>query len=330
MTAETAEKVSKYIIATAASNNKIYLRWFGGEPLVNTKAIDVICSNMKTNNIDFFSSVSTNGLLLDNELLQAAHSKWNLTKVRITLDGYGNEHNIRKNFKGSYHDNAFEIIMRNIHTIVESGIIMTVRMNIDKNNIDSIQLLTEYLIKEFKGCDNFNVYCRCFFDDLRTEKVSSTKGRLLLNERNKIEDVIISNRMYDWEKMAPNFFRLHFCAAQDHRKIVILPNGRLCNCECYASDEVSWGCVGNDTIDSKVYKYWNEKEKEIRKRCKNCAFLPLCTPFSRCPMNYIDCKERISHTIELFMKESHYRYIHKINPISQIDSIKSRFVFNAP
>lgn len=329
MSPSTAEKVGDYIVDTHSQNEKIYMRWFGGEPLVNVKVIDDICNKLQTKHIDFFSSISTNGLLLNEKILKRSLDKWNLTKIRITLDGFGEEHNRRKNFFGPQ-QNPFEVIMKNIRMVVDSGIIMTVRLNIDSNNIHSIKQLTEYLINEYKDYGNFNMYCRCFFDDLRPEKINTIKGGQLLTERNRIENLIIENRLYDWEKLAPNFFRVHFCAAHDHRKIVILPSGKVCKCECYASDSVSWGSVENNMIDDAVYDYWNRNLNTIRERCKKCCFLPVCTPFSKCPINYIDCRERIMHTMNLFVKESLFRFLNKIEPIRQMDSIKTTFNIIAP
>ena len=47
MSIETADKVVNYIIKTAKKDKIIYLRWFGGEPLINTKVIDYISTKLQ-------------------------------------------------------------------------------------------------------------------------------------------------------------------------------------------------------------------------------------------------------------------------------------------
>ncbi len=46
MTAETADKVVRYIVKHRG-DEKVKISWFGGEPLVNAKVIDQICTELR-------------------------------------------------------------------------------------------------------------------------------------------------------------------------------------------------------------------------------------------------------------------------------------------
>ena len=96
MSPRTAEQVATYIYNNSQSDEMIELRWFGGEPLVNYKAIDIICSNLKKMGQPFYSTISTNGSLIGLPHIHNSLKKWNFKKVRLSFDGLKNEHNRRR------------------------------------------------------------------------------------------------------------------------------------------------------------------------------------------------------------------------------------------
>lgn len=328
MGAETAKKVAKFILDTHAEGHKIYLRWFGGEPLVNHKVIDIISSILLNNRIDYYSTMSTNGLLCSNDIIQKASSLWKMSKIRISMDGWGNEHDSIKRFRGQ-HD-GFNIIMQNMDKIIDSGIILTVRLNINENNIEGINKLADYLCKKYQGVGNFNMYCRCLFDDISESEYSNNIEHVnkIISERDRLEEKLIDNGTYDYEKLSPEGLRLFLCAAQDPRKIVITPSGGLCKCECYASDSVSWGKVGMPIHNKDIFNYWHCNTEECREKCRNCQFLPLCTPYNRCPMSYIECHARFEHTLKLFLIEQYKRHLQKRGGIMLNDALNINIKFN--
>ena len=56
MSEKTANEVADFMIKSS-SGTSLDIRWFGGEPLVNTTAIDIICDKMVTNGVPFKSSI---------------------------------------------------------------------------------------------------------------------------------------------------------------------------------------------------------------------------------------------------------------------------------
>lgn len=64
MSSRTAEQVATYIYNNSLNTEMVELRWFGGEPLVNYKAIDIICSNLQKMGQPFYSTISSNGTLI--------------------------------------------------------------------------------------------------------------------------------------------------------------------------------------------------------------------------------------------------------------------------
>ena len=321
MSIETADKVVNYIIKTAKKDKKIYLRWFGGEPLINTKVLDYISTKLQECNIDFFSTMSTNGLLCNKKIIESAKQRWKMSKIRITLDGWGDEHNRRKNFQGT--KDGFSIILRNIDYIVKSGIIMVIRLSVDNKNFSSLLKLTHYFIDKYKGISNFKMYAHCLHNDLseNTYKNSYETFRIVNESRDKLAQIIMDAHMYDYERLQPDGFRMYLCAAQDPTKISITPSGGICRCECLSNEEVTWGKVGSPIEKQEIYDYWHGNINDCRDKCKKCFMLPLCTPFSICPLNFIQCQYRFENTLKLNMIERYRRWKTRDSEIALLDSI---------
>ena len=120
MTAETASKVVHYIVAHRG-DEEVSLKWFGGEPLVNAKVIDQICTELREQGVPFRSIMTSNGYLFDADKVQRAKDLWQLRRVQITLDGTEQTYNRVKAYvyQGV---NAFERVLQNIGMLIATGI----------------------------------------------------------------------------------------------------------------------------------------------------------------------------------------------------------------
>ncbi|MBO5250272.1 MAG: radical SAM protein [Muribaculaceae bacterium] len=320
MTVDKANKVADYIINTHSPSQPIYIRWFGGEPLVNTRVIDIISKRLNEKNVNFFSTMSTNGLACTPEIILRATQLWRMSKIRISLDGWGEDHNKRKLFVGT--KDGFSTILSNMDAIISSGLMLSVRLNLDRYNYESLLKLSDYLIERFSKCPNFNMYCRCLFDDISIDAFENNRSQMqeLLAQCYSLEKKLIDNNVYDCERLAPNGFRTFFCAAHDPRKIVITPSGGVCKCECLASDKVSWGKIGEKIENQEIYDTWHKDINLVRDKCRHCSLLPLCSPYNVCP-SQIHCVTRFEHTLQLYLEESYDRWLQGLDPIEMKDEI---------
>ena len=98
MNSITAKKVVEFI-NNNNSDSSIKIQWYGGEPLMNSSSIDVICDGLKQHNIDFESSIISNGLLFNDNIIHKANILWNLKMARISLDGNEDVYNKVKSYK---------------------------------------------------------------------------------------------------------------------------------------------------------------------------------------------------------------------------------------
>ena len=156
MTAETASKVVRYIVGHRG-DKKVELRWFGGEPLVNAKVIDQICTELREQGVPFFSWMYSNGYLFDADMVQRAKDLWQLQQVVITLDGTEQTYNRVKDYvyRGV---NAFERVLQNIAMLTAAGILVQIRLNVDKHNVGEMSSVVELLHQRFGTNEHLSVY----------------------------------------------------------------------------------------------------------------------------------------------------------------------------
>lgn len=309
MDAEVADKVVSYIESTySRTSDEVYFRWFGGEPLVNSRIITYICNRVKAKGIPFYSTTSTNGLLLNPGLIETAKTVWNLRKVRFSFDGLGEVHNKRKNFIG-FTGNPFEVTLNNLDYAVRAGLRVVVRLTLDINNATSLFDLAELLISRYGG-KNLALYSKCIFSEVSEARYKADPVAVadVLKANAKLTDYILRNGMYDYERLAPSGLRTYFCAANDPHKVVISPDGNLCSCECNCVETEYWGNVFDGITDAECYEKWH-RVPPVEQKCLSCPLLPVCTPFIRtCPADYFSCHDRFETTMRLFMLENYRRH----------------------
>ena len=118
---QTAEQVIAYLQhkAEEKKSHKIRLMFYGGEPLMNPKAVIKIATELqqwtKERGIKFSFGMITNGSLVRKELMEQL-VKLGLTSIRITLDGDKAVHDSRRPFLDGR--GSFETIIRNIEEVL--------------------------------------------------------------------------------------------------------------------------------------------------------------------------------------------------------------------
>ena len=156
MSIETASRVIEYMQEQAGKDN-IKITWFGGEPLFNYSIIDFITCGLREKGLLFESDMATNGLLFDEMLVEKAKTLWNVKNVQITLDGTRQVYKRIKAYVTEVVD-PFERVLQNIKSLLREKIEVSIRLNIGMHNYSDMQVLVDYLCKEFRGEDNLYIY----------------------------------------------------------------------------------------------------------------------------------------------------------------------------
>lgn len=290
MDEKRSQEVSDYILQTC-TKKKISLRWFGGEPLYNSEAIDSICRSMQAAHQPYTSSMISNGYLFDEAMVQKAVDLWKLKHVQITLDGTEEIYNKRKAYiyKGV---NAFERVLGNIGLLLDAGIRVTIRLNMDAHNAADLKVLVAQLAERFEGKEGLTVYSHLLFQHeqkMDNQKVSGLGAQWLAFEEH-LEALNLKR-----SRGLNRNLRLNHCMADSYQSALITPDGELHLCEHFNAEQTSHiGSIYQEEKDQQVIQLWKETIQE-EPVCKTCVHFPDCVKLKHCPSSSHGC---LPHTRE--------------------------------
>ena len=279
MNKETQHELVNYIKKTAKGKKKLYISWFGGEPLLCTEMIQSISQELisfcNDNGIEFNSELTTNGYYLDQ--LADRLSQYKISDTQITLDGFKEDYLKRKHYIGC--DDAWERVINNIFVASNAGNHITIRFNVDKNNIDSIKRCVKYLIDDQRWNDEVSLYfyplepncpdsysnCTPFFDDSEYETVM-----------NELYEYLYQCGYYNNREYALDFHKLSLpCYGATMGVLAVDYEGNLYQCQhllCrkqYAIGNVFEGVP----VTRELLRWYDGK---VSPQCEDCEVLPLC------------------------------------------------------
>ena len=305
MTTKTASKVVRYIVAHRGSET-VHICWFGGEPLVNAKAIDQICTGLREQGVPFRSEMISNGYLFDAEMAQRAKDLWQLQRVQITLDGTAQTYNRVKDYV--YRDvNAFERVLQNIGLLTGTGIHTRIRLNVGKHNIGEMAELVELLHQRFGANERLSVYSAGLLDEEHNAELFAQRMQL----EQQITACGFARKLYD----LPKDIRLNCCMADDDgSRVVIAPDGHLGKCDHYLDREF-FGHIDSEERNEAILRKFKERRADIE-ACATCFYYPQCIRLVMCH-TYTICtsvkQQEYLYNMREAMKYEYERYLKNEN-----------------
>lgn len=272
MSFETAEKIIKHIKLQFRTTNfkRIYLSFFGGEPLLNKKVIRVIIEKTKNfaleNNIGMGISFTTNGTLFSDSFIDFL-SEFNV-KFQITLDGDKELHNKTRFYKTSY-KGSYEHILQNLKKITDiiENASISLRINFKEDTLDSIKNLIPDILgieKKEKIWISLHKVWQVDEKEIDVEKI--------LNTLSYINSFGIKANFPLLDITSPCYADLFYQATINYNGYVY---------KCTARDfnlENSLGkLLDNGMIEWNIEKRLDYHNKTIKNNCKVCTLLPVCS-----------------------------------------------------
>ena len=305
MTAETADKVVRYIVKHRG-DEKIKIRWFGGEPLVNVKVIDQICTELREQGVPFRSTMTSNGYLFDADMVQRAKDLWQLQQVQITLDGTELTYNRVKDYvyRGV---NAFERVLQNIAMLTAAGIHVLIRLNVDKHNIGEMTELVLLLHQRFGTNEHLSIYSH----ELFVERTPEDEAELFA-QQTQLAQQIAACGYKNHKRGLQKDINLNLCMADNDGSIVIAPDGHLGKCEHFIDREF-FGHIDSEDCDMTIIRKFKERRADID-ACATCFCYPQCIRLVMCADKF-DCtsgkQQYLLSKMKDTMKYEYERYLHK-------------------
>lgn len=275
MSEETAARLVEYMTEHCNAEKFLHITWFGGEPTVGEKRIDQICEGLNKNGIGFSSFMYSNGYLFDDEMVKKAVDLWKLNKIQITLDGTEEVYNRVKAYK-AVTGSPYQRVMENIRKLLDAGIYVLIRLNVDFHNAEDLKTLIGELAERFSGYENISCYVSVLFDDEGYETVTHTaEDRTKLEEtKNGLDRLIIEKGIVENRgEVAMPYLKAVSCCTDNDASMLINPDGGIAKCD-HVPYTHTVGTIWSDKFDTTV---WCElKENKEFSLCECCSLYPIC------------------------------------------------------
>ena len=258
------------------------------------KAIDRICEAMREKGVRYNSSMISNGSLMTEKMAEKAKKQWHLRNIQITLDGREAVYCERKCYP-SFEGSPYRAVLDGIHALLKRDIRVSIRLNVDENNLEEMNALIDELENEFEGKGNISIYSHGIFAESEEEAEKNADalydGMEMLNERlyrfnrnrGGASKKKVKRKYYDRRFTAKRYF----CMADNPPTgPVIVPNGNLHLCEHIGDRPVVGTVFDTGIVDKDKFV---ERGRENKEKCVSCPFFPRCTDFTGCPTIDRDC-----------------------------------------
>lgn len=312
MTAETAHATARYMI-DRYDGRELDIEWFGGEPLYNVEAIDIICTELEQAGVRFHSNMVSNGYLFDPSLIERARKLWRLRDVQITLDG---KHEIYNRVKRYIYPNvdAYKRVTHNISMLTEAGIYVAIRLNIDEHNISHMYELLDEIAVLFPDRKHVGIGVQPILrytpeGDGTISKDEPSRDRLLQSIDKFIDHAIKMG--YCKSEELPNTPKLYWCMADSGGALTILPQGKISRCK--ENFEHFIGSVYEDQFDETMIARYQELMPDMPE-CNTCVFYPNCIRPILCRdtrICYPSRRDSFIRDLQRSMKFAYWKYKNK-------------------
>lgn len=308
---ETIISIKKFIEKrTKKRFNKVYINWFGGEPLLEEKAIielsDFVVKLGRVNQFTYLGRITTNGYLLTEKLFRRLLDS-HIFFYLITIDGIKKYHDKQRPLQNG--EGTYDIIMQNLRNIkkINRTFSIDVRINVSQDNFCYISEFLEVWNLEFESDRRFHIVIEPVHD-WRGERIKYHKEQVVSN-------IKLISHIYEMASKQGTRLQEHlqyksevqFCAASKKNGFVITSDARIHKCEMAISDEKykNDNCIGYIDINGEIHideqkeARWLTRKQNLEK-CYDCIAYPFCMGGAKCNFamkfhNQMECLETVEY-----------------------------------
>lgn len=281
MNRHTANQTVKWLTGKICSKlpKKVHLEFFGGEPLLNLKALNIISNGIKnicrSLNIEYVGGVITNGVMLTPKiadlLLEAG-----ITKVKVTLDGDKEAHDKKRIYADKR--GTFDRIFKNLEDNAGKFKIM-IGGNFDEENLDAIPRLIELL----KNCKFKDDIVHVSFKPIIKEFGHKNHDSAAACEISSFSEQDLT-AMFELRELVeyaglPTFEQISIGPCEFYRRnsFNIDIDGNIYKCAAFVGrEEFIAGDVSSEDFTKEGEKELRMKPWRLSVKCRNCPYLPIC------------------------------------------------------
>jgi len=273
------------------SNGKKRLRigWFGGEPLLEipmirklTKEFKKICED---ENCSYTAGISTNGYLMDDEVIKLFEKELGIKTVQVPIDGPAKIHNKYRPLVGG--SESFDRVFRNMKNLVESDLAeeldyIFLRINYDENSYSRVGELLDLFPEKVRPRmrvwfkDIFGTYDKLEGDGLKVLDSLCFKDEAPEMNIKLSKEAI--KKGYEVSRIS-RFGRCYYCPNDAYEHFEIDPEGNILLCNVAGGEFPPIGKItpeGKAAFNYELLSKWMSFEAFDDEKCLNCKALPFC------------------------------------------------------
>lgn len=277
MREETVQKTLKFVTKKALGFKKLSLTFYGGEPLLFPDMVFKILEKMSEfvnqNNMEFLFKMATNGTLITEKIAENL-KKYNCS-CQLTLAGSQDIHDKKRRDKKG--NGTYDRVINTMSLFKEDEIKFHVRVDVDEDNYDTIDLLLDDLKERgfggisivFSSIERETCYREMEYGAHRVGLAALARLFEIAYEKGfKTNPMDIHNLIQGCGALQDNFFTID-------------PKGDVY--KCYAAPyypEHRLGTIDEEgemtLINYDAYCKWTLRDPLCIEGCRTCKFSPIC------------------------------------------------------
>ncbi len=270
---------SKHEIENTEANGihveDIYVALYGGEPLLEKRALERFCWLMvelaKEKKCEIHFSMTSNFTLLDDEFIEVIKKYGIITQVSI--DGTKEQHDRRRLTKGG--KGTYDTIIKNLIKMKNNHLEdhLVIRLNIDRDNIQDAEAMISAVetystdiyfgfLDHFKG--NNDCFTDCIAKENYSDEISAKLERISINHK--------FPRVARFGKQSP-------CTLNCVNKYFVDYKFDIYKCEMVVNNpDMKVGSINQDGyfVPSAGYYHQMAINPDRYAECRDCILLPMC------------------------------------------------------
>ncbi len=313
MSFETGKRAFDFLIKNSGTRRNLEVDFFGGEPLMNwdvvVKLVEYARSVEKEHNKNFRFTLTTNGVLLDDEKIDFLNK--HMSNVVLSLDGRQEIHDhFRKDYSGN---GSYEVIVPKFKRLVEKrgGKNYYMRGTFTHNNVDftnDIFHMADLGFKELSMepvvCPPGDPYALTEEDLPKLFEQYEILAKEMLKRKKEGRGFTFYHYMLDLKNGPCIYKRITGCGSGTEY-MAVTPWGELFPCHQFVGDEkYSLGNIWDGVKNTAVQDEFRKCNAYARPECKDCWARLYCS--GGCAANAYHATGNISGTYkygcELFKK----------------------------
>lgn len=283
MSAETQAALVSFVKSRLKRVKKFSVTWYGGEPILAKEIIWFLSKQFldlcAASSVKYNAFIITNASLIEDTDIEH-FKRYKIEGAQITIDGTKEIHDKRR--RSVTGESTFDRLIDRVNLLLNNGLCVIVRINIDKENIDRVDELLDILAERVDKREALKIS----FGQVSpyTSICKAVESGCYNNE--EFAEVMIPlyekvwTRNFTVNKMSTYPTpRVNFCCADYVNSFVVDNHGELYRCWHHVGNlKMSSGNVkdGDNLTLEKNYLNWIQWNPINHPKCRECSYLPLC------------------------------------------------------